>query len=291
MDSDSFAPFPGTSHSAVLEQKASRRVRHKISTLIYVTLDQGNGGIICDLSEFGIAVQAVAMLRLHQHVHLRFDLPPNRTRIDVVGHVVWSNSSGRAGIQFTQISHRTRRQLKDWLFTNLLATAAYVSEASGIFSPDKQADLDRLVFSPKLRLMSAGQPQRQDADITREDPPPQSPRDDKEVQPDSLTDVWLEFSWWPVPIAARTLSSAVDATVLLMSLLLFCLIFLAISHQIPPWPVTIASCAGALIIFSVLYRYLFVIHGAGTPGFRLALIAAPDADADVRSEQELARFR
>ena len=290
MDSDSFAPFPGTSHSAVLEQKASRRVRHKISTLIYVTLDQGNGGIICDLSEFGIAVQAVAMLRLHQHVHLRFDLPPNRTRIDVVGHVVWSNSSGRAGIQFTQISHRTRRQLKDWLFTNLLATAAYVSEASGIFSHDKPADSDQLVFRPKPRLVSAGQPQHDMANLSREETKLQA-HTDEPPKHDSLTGVWLEFPWWPVPIAARTLSSAVDAAVLLISLLLFGSIFLAIAHQIPPWPATIASCGGALIIFSVLYRYLFVIHGAGTPGFRLALIAAPDADTDTPSEQELARFR
>jgi hypothetical protein len=73
--------------------------------------------------------------------------------------------------------------------------------------------------------------------------------------------------------------------------MLFGSIFLAISHQIPPWPATIATSAGTLIIFSLLYRYLFVIYGNGTPGFRLALIAAPDAGTGSLAEQELARFR
>ena len=285
MDPESLSPYPGQPRPGLLDQKTHRRVRHKINTLMYVNLDQGNGGIIRDLSEYGIAVQAVAALRIHQHVHLRFDLPNTRIRVDAVGHVAWANASGRAGIQFTQIGHRTRQLLKDWLLMNLLATAAYVSQAAGIFTATKSGETGELVFCPAPRPPIPISTSEAAQKMANPKPP------DTAGQEDVLSDLWLEFSWWPVPIAARTLSSAVDAMVLLVSLALFGSIFLAISHQVPPWPTTLGASAGVLLIFSFLYRFLFVTQGAGTPGYRLALMAAPKPEADELSEQELARFR
>lgn len=285
MDSETSTPHPAPGLTAVLDQKTSRRVRHKINTLMYVTLDQGNGGIIRDLSEYGVAVQAVGALRIHQHIHLRFDLPNTRIRVDAIGYVAWANASGRAGIHFTQIGSRTRQLLKDWLLMNLLSTASYVSQASGIFTAPKSGETGKLVFSapPRSPIPLVA------SESSQGKAKPKVP--DASEHEDALSDLWLEFSWWPVPIAARTLSSAVDALVLGISLLLFCSIFLAISHQIPPWPTSVTASGGVLLIFSFVYRFLFVTHGRGTPGFRLAVLAAPNSEADELSEQELTRFR
>ena len=48
--------------------------RQTLRTLAYVNLNEGNGGIIRDISETGLAVQAVGALRAGQEVSLRFDL-------------------------------------------------------------------------------------------------------------------------------------------------------------------------------------------------------------------------
>ncbi len=51
-----------------------RHYRHQIQSLAYLNLDQSNGGIIRNLGDAGIAVQAVAPLCADQQVFLRFDL-------------------------------------------------------------------------------------------------------------------------------------------------------------------------------------------------------------------------
>jgi len=48
--------------------------RQKIHPLVYVNLDQGNGGIVRDLSERGVALQGRCSLRVQQQVYLRFEL-------------------------------------------------------------------------------------------------------------------------------------------------------------------------------------------------------------------------
>lgn len=276
-----------------------RRVRHKMNIVLYVKLDQGNGGIICDLSEYGLAVQAVAALRIHQHVLLRFDLPRARSRVEVVGQVVWATATGKAGIQFTQISPRTRQTLKDWLLTNLLAIASDLSGMSGILGESAHiTECSELTFSaaprPVIRLPNTKPEENSLLDAI---PGPLSKGEPASLTADhgcicdQLSDEWLEFSWWPVPVAARTLSGAVDALVLLVSLLLFSSVFLAISHQVPPWPTTVMTSVGVLLVFACLYRFLFVNHGVGTVGFRLACLAAGKPGSETISQQECTRFR
>jgi len=55
-----------------------RGYRHGIHRLAYVNLDHANGGIIRNLSETGIALQAVAPLHLNQQIRVRFVSPPSR---------------------------------------------------------------------------------------------------------------------------------------------------------------------------------------------------------------------
>ena len=270
MDSES-VPLLAEQSSSFHREAQRRRARHKLNALVYISLDQGNGGVIRDLSEYGVAVQAVTMLRIHQHIRLRFELINPKTRIEAVGLVTWTNASGQAGIQFTQIGHRTRQLLKDWLLISLLARASYSSCSPAIFRDSKQTDGSELIFSTDAR------PPIQLAETETSEPSGRLISQDKQkISPD----LFLEFSWWPDPISALTFSRTVDSLIILIALSVFCMVFLAISHDLPAWPVCIGSATGVTAVFAGLYRFLFVKYSTGTPGFRLAMIAAGKGGRD-----------
>src|SRR5215468_4066120 len=98
--------------------------RQTLRTLAYVNLNEGNGGIIRDIAEDGLAVQAVGALRAGQEVSLRFDLLSPRVRVDARGRVAWADLSGQAGIELLNTTPRVRRALRDWLLMQMLASAA-----------------------------------------------------------------------------------------------------------------------------------------------------------------------
>src|SRR5690242_20924953 len=96
----------------VINPACSRRrhhYRHQIHSLAYLNLDQFNGGILRNIGEAGVAVQAVASLSAGQQVFLRFDLANPRVRVEGTGRVAWADSFGQAGIQFLSLSQRARR--------------------------------------------------------------------------------------------------------------------------------------------------------------------------------------
>src|SRR5690349_8410745 len=95
--------------------------RQNLRSLAYVKLDQANGGIIRDLTDSGVAIQAVASLQLNQEVNVRFDLLSPRVRVETRGRVAWSDRSGQAGIQFLDLPLRMRRSLRDWLLLQMLS--------------------------------------------------------------------------------------------------------------------------------------------------------------------------
>ena len=75
--------YSGLAASPALAAPAANQrlhYRHPIHSLVYVTLDEGNGGIIRNLSQSGAAIQAVGALRQGQSIRMRFDLLNPRSR-------------------------------------------------------------------------------------------------------------------------------------------------------------------------------------------------------------------
>ncbi len=101
-------------------RQARTHYRHELRTLTYVTLDDGNGGIIRNLNHEGVAVQALAALRPEQRVRLRFELKSPRLRVETAGQVSWASATGQCGIRFVDLPPRTRHQINEWIFSNLL---------------------------------------------------------------------------------------------------------------------------------------------------------------------------
>ena len=224
--------------------------RQTLRTLAYVNLDQGNGGIIRDLTDSGIAVHAVAALRPDQEVSLRLDLVSPRVRVETRGRVTWADPTGQAGIEFIGASPKVRRALRDWLLVQMFAAAA-ASGRDSIFAPAREDDL---TFSPILHapILIAPQP-TQSAGAT---------------STARVAWAWFRFS-------ERTFSMLVDGLVLLCADLLFSISSIVVMGGVPAWPLALALLLTIATIFVAVYQIVFseFLFGA-TPGARLARLAA-----------------
>jgi putative methionine-R-sulfoxide reductase with GAF domain len=121
-----------------------RRVRQKVHTPAYASLNGSSSRQILDLSEIveiseeGMAIQTSSPLQVQRSVNLCLDLTATRTCIHTTGEivwVVWSDRSGRVGIRFSQMPEDSRRQLKEWLFVNLMV--ACVNHRAARLSEDR----------------------------------------------------------------------------------------------------------------------------------------------------------
>jgi hypothetical protein len=100
-------------------------MRHRTHSPAYARLnaslaDAVDLSEILDLSEDGMSIQTSSPLEIERNLSLCLDLSETGTSIRTIGQVVWSESSGRAGIRFAKLSGQALDQLKEWLFVNVL---------------------------------------------------------------------------------------------------------------------------------------------------------------------------
>lgn len=252
--------------------KKPRRYRHGIHRLAYVNLDHGNGGILRNLNEAGIALQAVAPLREDQQVHVRFELMSPRIRVETLGRIRWADNFGQAGVQFLDLPERTRRPLKEWIFTRVLADSYRCSQESIFVQPESEL---KLLFSPATRPAISLDPLvsvATDSELTDED-------------------ARVSFAWSPVAISAGSLSWLIDSLILVSAVLLFLILSLALTRFLPAWTVVLALGLGVACLFTTLYWFLFTIWMGATPGVCLVRRACVNSESARPREVERPRFR
>ncbi len=107
-----------------------RRVRHKIQTPAYASFTAESKGAmldlheIVDISEEGLAIECHTPLELKKQVNLCLDLADCSENIFTAGQVIWSGSSGRAGLRFSELPPESLVRLREWLFVNVMAGVA-----------------------------------------------------------------------------------------------------------------------------------------------------------------------
>jgi cell division septation protein DedD len=96
--------------------------RQRVS-FVCIQLDDDNGGLILDISERGLSVQAVAILAQQDEVaRMRFQLSPAQPWIETRGRLAWLGGSLKtAGVEFVGLPGAARDQIKQWISLKLQA--------------------------------------------------------------------------------------------------------------------------------------------------------------------------
>lgn len=277
--------------AAVPARQARAHYRHELRTLTYVTLDDANGGIIRNLNQEGVAVQAVGPLHEQQRVRLRFELRFPRLRVDTFGHVTWASPSGQCGIRFVDMPAHTGHQINEWIFSNLLgaiareATPPRLNSGASVVSIAREENLseedDGLILSATARPAIRLEPlttMRDDAEIVS---------GDADYLADLIGETDRQLNWLSRPLSGRTLAWLVDGLVVTAALLLFALIFLSIAHELPPWPLTLGTASGAAVFVAAAYWSVFALFGGPSLGARLA----QGVGSEKEEEDDGGRFR
>ncbi len=119
-----------TPESPSISRERRRARRHKVFIPAYANLSGSSQGAILELSEVlninegGMCIQASAPMKTNRLLPLGIDLSETGAQIRTVGHVVWSESSGKTGIRFPEMAEVSRMQLQQWLVANAHAGSA-----------------------------------------------------------------------------------------------------------------------------------------------------------------------
>src|SRR5690348_3465230 len=254
--------------------RSRRHYRHSITSLAYVRLDHGNGGIIRNLSESGIAIQAVGRLHKDQLVHLRFELLRPKIRIDITGQVAWADKAGQAGLHFVDLRPRLQRQLRDWIFADLLAIAVeFGPNRSPIFGlSTDEPTADGLIIPAALKSTVVEEEQ-------------------DEVAASAPIEMLLRLTAWPADIYPKTLARFVDSVIVVSAVLLFAVIAIETVGVFPTATVALAMGLGLTSALGAVYYFLFRYVMGMTVGRYLAKLAAADVNWLAGSDEDVPRFR
>ena len=90
-------------------------VRQKIHAPAFASFDGVTGGMILDLSDEGLAMQAAAPVETWGRVRLQMHLTEPEAELETTGYIAWADALGRAGVRFSELPEEARRRLDEWL--------------------------------------------------------------------------------------------------------------------------------------------------------------------------------
>jgi protein TonB len=196
--------------------------RVPVRSLAYLALDGGNGGVVLNVCEGGIAVQTAGIITAIFSPKMRFRLPQSETWIEAAGKLAWQGPSRKeAGIRFVALTEDTRERIKSWIDSVALETdfpsemdpsrAMPESEQQsqgpqGFFKNDPLAEFDSM-FPSETSLPPTRRPKR--------DPAPAAPGLDSSAEaaptpPTSPPQDWAAVSPSPQPAPAAPADRVAD---------------------------------------------------------------------------------
>src|SRR5258707_11718712 len=89
--------------------------RQKVNTPAFASFDGVTGGMILDLSEEGLAMQAQSPLESHSLVPLHLSLGEPTAYLEANGYVGWAEPPGGARLRFSGLSNEGRPRPRGWL--------------------------------------------------------------------------------------------------------------------------------------------------------------------------------
>ena len=92
-----------------------RSLRVPVRPLVYLTKPADPLGFILNLSQDGMAIQAMQVLQQGSRVEFQFPLPEANLEISGAAEVMWGDSAGRAGLKFASLCEFDRFHLRRWI--------------------------------------------------------------------------------------------------------------------------------------------------------------------------------
>jgi len=93
-----------------------QHLRQPVRSLAYIELGEGNGGIVLNISEGGMAIQAVMSLKETDLPLMRVQLAHSKKQIQAKGRITWTTNLRKvAGIEFVDSSAETRALIREWI--------------------------------------------------------------------------------------------------------------------------------------------------------------------------------
>jgi arsenate reductase (thioredoxin) len=100
--------------TALAERRA--KTRTPVKPLVYVDIENVNGGFVCNMTEDGIAMSAAMVLRGDSPLKMRIQLPGAGGWIEAIGQIKWKSGSGKTvGIRLVGLPEETRKVIRNWL--------------------------------------------------------------------------------------------------------------------------------------------------------------------------------
>ncbi len=233
-----------------------RSVRVQVQTLAFAEIDSHREqAVILDISEGGMAIQALAPVEASKVLQLRFDLPGTKKRIQINGEIAWADASGRAGIRFLDLPQQCRDALKEWIFLNTVAPSRI---AMPFTRKDRDADAAR-DFAASIQVAPST--------IGNEGEHP------------ALLSLVAENT------AERVFGTFVDAVVVLSATLLFAVLVFQFASAIPQSRLALPVGLVVPCLFWIAYHYIFMIHPDGTPGTQVARMRVREGELEPLSRR------
>jgi CheY-like chemotaxis protein len=222
-----------------------RSVRVVVPSLVYASIDgQEDQAIVLDVSEGGLAVQALEPIEASRSLTVGLRLPGTGQAIEATAEIAWADASGRAGIRFLDMSSDCCQLLKEWVRVNMTPPAqiALTQQRSARLCDD---DRER---QAQIKLAVLGQ--------------------HSHGQPTAL--LWQGRQ----SIARRLFATLVDSAIVFAASVLFAaLVFGVVGALLSPrWGLLLGLLVPCL--FWTAYQALFLTRMVGTPGMRLARLSA-----------------
>jgi protein TonB len=128
-----------------------RFARQRIETLAYVDLGSGNGGVLINVSEGGMAFQGIQRLDKDQLLCINFKLPGSNASLESTCQISWLNDSGKGGgLRFIDLPEGTHSKIKEWF--SLPAASRGPAENTAV--PRSPGATNDLKSSPALHLVA-----------------------------------------------------------------------------------------------------------------------------------------
>lgn len=264
------------------ERQLRAEHRHELRTLSYLTLENANGGIVRNLNQHGLGAQMVAALPPRQQVRIRFELRHPRLRVETRGEVVWSTFSGQCGIQFLDLPAEVRRHINEWILGDLLEGISLHAERTGaMFGPPAF----NTAAAEKVESPTRNSSVEEDDGLLISGPAPKvislpvRPETVDRVA-DPIPETIGNLEWLSQPLSPRALARTIDILMVTASLLIFALVFLSITGDVPASPWIMALCG--VVLVSALYWGFFWVFGGETFGTKLARLVGVSDDESER---------